>query len=176
MIALHWICGFLLLVLLAVGWLMVHAQYDAATRFDMYQLHKSLGFLALPLFLLRGIVRVMTTSPKSAPTEGWERRSAKAAHLGLYLLSLISIISGWLVVSLAIVAVPSRFFDLFAVPNIPGLSIAQFGYAQSLHFMSVWGLAALVFLHACAALKHHFVDGDAVLSRMLPLTRWWRCL
>jgi cytochrome b561 len=174
MIALHWLCVFLLLVLLAVGWLMVYAQYDAAARFDMYQLHKSLGFLALPLFLVRGIVRAMTTSPRLAPMGAWERRSAKAAHLGLYLLSLISIISGWLVVSSAIVAVPSRFFDLFAIPNIPGVSVAQFGYAQSLHFMSVWSLAALVFLHACAALKHHFVDGDAALSRMLPLTRWSR--
>jgi cytochrome b561 len=174
MIALHWLCGFLLLVLLAVGWLMVHAQYDAAARFDMYQLHKSLGFLALPLFLLRGIVRTMTTSPQSSPMEVWERRSAKAAHLGLYLLSLISIISGWLVVSSAIVAVPSRFFDLLAIPNIPGVSVAQFESAQFLHFISVWSLAALVFLHACAALKHHFVDGDAILTRMLPLTRWSR--
>jgi cytochrome b561 len=174
MIALHWLCGFLLVVLLTVGWFMVHAQYDAAARFDMYQLHKSLGFLALPLFLVRGIVRAMTTSPKPPPMQVWERRSAKAAHLGLYLLSLISIISGWLVVSSAIVAVPSRFFDLFTIPNLPGASAAQYGFEQFLHFISVWSLAVLVFLHACAALKHHFVDGDAILTRMLPLTRWSR--
>ena len=168
MIALHWLCGILLLTLLAVGWLMAHAGYDAAQRFDMYQLHKSLGFLTLALFLVRGLVRATATSPKSAPMRAWERRSAKAAHLGLYLLSLISIFSGWLVVSSAIVAVPSRFFDLFAIPNIPGVNAAQFGYAQSLHFISVWSLAALVFLHICAALKHHFLNGDAVLRRMLP--------
>jgi cytochrome b561 len=174
MIALHWLCGFLLLFLLAAGWLMVHAQYDAAARFDMYQLHKSLGFLALALFLARGIARATTTSPKSAPMREWEQRSAKAAHLGLYLLSLIAIFSGWLVVSSAIVAVPSRFFDLFVIPNIPGVGAAHFEQAQSLHFISVWGLAALIFLHICAALKHHFINRDAVLTRMLPPTRWTR--
>ncbi len=174
MIALHWLCGFLLLVLLALGWLMVHAQYDAAARFDMYQLHKSLGFLALALFVARGVVRATTNSPKSAPMRVWEQRSAKGAHLGLYLLSLISIISGWFVVSTAIVAVPSRFFDLFVIPNLPGVGVAQFGNAQSLHFLSVWGLAALVFLHSCAALKHHFINRDAILTRMLPHTRWTR--
>jgi cytochrome b561 len=172
MIALHWLSGFLLLALLACGWLMVHSGYDAAARFDMYQLHKSLGFAALALFALRGIVRATTTSPEgSEPMRVWERRSANAAHLGLYLLSSISILSGWLVVSSAIVAVPSRFFDLFVVPNIPGVGVAQSDFAQSLHSTSVWILAALIFLHVCAALKHQFVDGDAVLARMLPASR-----
>jgi cytochrome b561 len=171
MIALHWLCGFLLLFLLALGWLMVHAQYDAAARFDMYQLHKSLGFLALALFLVRGIVRATTTSPKSAPMPIWEQRSAKGAHFGLYLLSLIAILSGWLVVSSAIVAVPSRLFDMFVIPNIPGVGVAQFGFAQSLHFLSVWGLAALVLLHISAALKNHFINRDAILTRMLPRFR-----
>ena len=63
MIVLHWLSGFLLLALLAVGWLMVHAQYEAAARFDIYQLHKSLGFAALALLVVRGIVRASTTAP-----------------------------------------------------------------------------------------------------------------
>jgi cytochrome b561 len=171
MIVLHWTCGFLLVALLAIGWLMVHANYDAAERFDMYQQHKSLGFLALALFLVRGIVRATTISPESAPLPAWERRSAKGAHLALYLLSLISIFSGWLVVSSAIVAVPTRFFDGFVIPNIPGVGVAQSGIAHSLHFLSVWSLAALALLHICAALKHHFIDRDTVLTRILPSKR-----
>lgn len=171
MIVLHWLSGFLLLAVLAVGWLMVHAQYEAAARFDIYQLHKSLGFAALALLVVRGIVRASVTAPASVPMRVWEQRSAKGVHLGLYLLSLVSILSGWLVVSSAIVAVPSRFFDFFVIPNIPGVSVAQFEFAQSLHLMSVWALAALIFLHVCAALKHQFVDREAVLVRMLPSCR-----
>jgi cytochrome b561 len=170
-VALHWLSGLLLLGLLALGWLMVHAQFDAAERFDMYQLHKSLGFSALALFVVRGIVRATTTSPAPAPMRDWERVCAKAAHSGLYLLSWISIMSGWLVVSSAIVHVPSRFFDVFVIPDIPGVSAAQAQSAQTLHCISVWGLAALVIVHAVAALKHHFVNRDTVLTRMLPAWR-----
>jgi cytochrome b561 len=32
-------------------------------------------------------------------------------------------------------------------------------------------LFALVFVHTAAALKHHFVDRDPALMRMLPRTR-----
>jgi cytochrome b561 len=171
MISLHWLCGFLLLALFAIGWLMVHAQYDAAERFDMYQLHKSFGFAALALFAVRGIVRATTTSPVSIPMPPWERRSAEGAHFGLYLLSSVSILSGWLVVSSAIVDVPSRFFDLFVIPNIPNVNVAYFELIRLLHVASVWSLAALIIVHIFAALKHHYVNGDAVLTRMMPSRR-----
>jgi cytochrome b561 len=32
-------------------------------------------------------------------------------------------------------------------------------------------MAAIVFAHLGAALKHHFIDRDDVLARMLPLLR-----
>jgi cytochrome b561 len=72
------------------------------------------------------------------------------------------------VVSAAIVAIPTRFFDLFVIPDIPGLRPAQFERAVVLHFVVAWLLAGLVALHVGAALKHRFVDRDAVWSRMAP--------
>ena len=174
MITLHWLCGFLVLALLLLGWLMVHAGYGAAERFDMYQLHKSLGFAALALFVARGGVRLVTIAPAPPPMQPWERRSARIAHVGLYLLAFVSILSGWLVVSSAIVAVPTRFFDLLEIPNIPGFSAAHWEAMQWLHLGVAWVLAALVLIYVGAALKHHLVDRDDVLIRMLPGQRTLR--
>ena len=170
-VALHWAFAALALGLLAQGGFMVHGGADAAHRFDLYQLHKSLGFSALALFVLRVLARAVTASPAPAVQGGWEGRAARAAHLGLYGVSALALSSGWLVVSTAIVPVPSRPFDLFVIPNLPGVGVAQYALAQWLHFWAVWGLAALIALHVGAALKHAFVDRDDVLRRMLPIWR-----
>ncbi len=39
------------------------------------------------------------------------------------------------------------------------------------HHFTNYALAALVVLHAAAAIKHHVVDGDDVLARMLPFLK-----
>ena len=67
MIALHWLCAALVLALLILGWLMVHGGYGAAERFDMYQLHKSLGFAALALFVVRGAVKAGCDRADASP-------------------------------------------------------------------------------------------------------------
>lgn len=171
-VALHWLTAALIFGLLALGWSMVHGGADAARRFDLYQLHKSLGFVALALVLARLAARWATHAPPPlASMAPWERRAAALTHGALYALALIAALSGWLVVSSAIVAIPTRFFDLFVVPDIPGFGPAQFEMATTLHFLVVWLLAGLIGLHVGAALKHRFVDRDRVWSRMAPWLR-----
>jgi cytochrome b561 len=168
-LALHWLSAALILALLALGAYMTHGFADAARRFDLYQLHKSLGFVALALTLARlGARGASRAPPPLVSTPAWERRAAALAHGALYALTLIAALSGWFVVSSAIVAVPTRFFDLFVIPGIPGVGPVQFGAATALHFFVVWLLAGLVALHIAAALKHRFVDRDAIWSRMAP--------
>jgi cytochrome b561 len=170
-VALHWLAGALILGLLALGWFMAHGEADAARRFDLYQLHKSLGFLAFALLPARLVARWATHAPPlPLSTPRWERRAAAFAHVALYAATLIAILSGWLVVSAAIVAIPTRFFDLFVVPDIPGVGAAQFEAAAMMHFLAVWLLAGLVALHVAAAVKHRFVDRDTVWRRMAPWT------
>jgi cytochrome b561 len=58
-------------------------------------------------------------------------------------------------------------FDLFEIPAfITGLP-NQADLAGAVHFYVAWGLVLLAGLHALAALKHHFIDRDATLKRML---------
>jgi cytochrome b561 len=98
----------------------------------------------------------------------WERRLAGLAHFALYALLLIAALSGWMRVSSAIIPIPSRFFDLFVIPNLVGLDAAFSDDMALLHYVVSRLLIGLLVLHVAAALKHHFVDRDDVLVRMLP--------
>jgi len=168
---LHWLGAALMIAMLALGWWMTHGQADSARRFDLYQTHKSLGFLAFGLVVARLAARFATRAP--APLlamTAWERRAAGLAHAALYGLTLIATLSGWVVVSSAVIAVPTRFFGLFVIPDIFGAGPAWFAAASALHALAAWFLAGLIGLHLAAAVKHAVVNRDAVMSRMAP--RW----
>ena len=66
-IALHWLAALLILELIGHGWIMVHGGFGAATVFDLYQWHKSLGFVVLALTAARLIARMSVTAPAAAP-------------------------------------------------------------------------------------------------------------
>ena len=169
-IALHWLSAALVIVLLALGWFMVHGDIAASTKFDLYQLHKSLGFLSLALLLLRFGARLTERSPPTPPQmREWERRLAGLAHGALYALLLAAGLSGWLRVSSAIIPIPSRFFDLFVIPSLVGPDAALSDDMAGMHYVISRLLIGLLVVHVAAALKHHLVDRDDVLVRMLPM-------
>ena len=167
-IALHWLSALVVLTLLALGWLMVHAIDDAASRFDLYQLHKSLGFVALALLLARIAARLATRPPIALAMPRWEQRAATLAHWTLYLLTLIATLSGWLLTSAATIPIPTRFFNLFVIPNIAAANPALAEQMTEVHLIATWLLMGLAALHIAAALKHHFINRDAALRRILP--------
>jgi cytochrome b561 len=170
LISLHWLAGAVILLLLALGWVMVYGGLDSATTFDLYQWHKSFGFVALALTAPRLAARFVTRSPPAPDSPRWERRLAALTQGLLYVLTLGAILSGWLVVSASPLPVPTRFFDLFVIPNIAPPDLSLFAGAALAHRLAAWAIAVLVALHVAGALKHHFVDRDDVVTRMLP--RW----
>jgi cytochrome b561 len=169
-IALHWVAAAVILELVVHGWIMVHARLDAATTFDLYQWHKSLGFTALAITAARLAARLALPAPGAPASAHWERRLAAFVQWSLYLLTVGAIAGGWLVVSTSPLPVPTRFFDLFVIPNVARPDAAVFASAVIAHKLFAWAIAILVALHVGGALKHHFVDRDDVLGRMLP--RW----
>ena len=167
-IVLHWLAGALILFLLAEGWAMAHAGFDAATTFDLYQLHKSFGFVVLALTAARLGARAAFTAPAAAPRSAWEQRLAAFVQASLYVLTLAAILAGWLVVSTSPLPIPTRFFNLFVIPNIAAPDGAVFARATLAHALMAYAIAGLVALHVAGALKHHWIDRDDVLTRMLP--------
>ena len=62
-ILMHALGALLIFALLGLGWAMVHAGFDMARTFDMFQLHKSLGFALLALTALRLAGRARQPAP-----------------------------------------------------------------------------------------------------------------
>ncbi len=171
-VSLHWAAGAIILALIAMGWAMIHGDLDSAWTFDIYQWHKSWGFVALVLTAGRLAARFVSASPPAPVSPRWERRLAAATQASLYILTICAILSGWLVVSASPLPVPTQFFDLFVIPNIAPPNPPLFADAVLAHKVAAWTIAALVVLHVAGALKHHFADGDDVMKRMAP--RWRR--
>lgn len=171
-VSLHWAAGAIILALIAMGWAMIHGGLDSAWTFDIYQWHKSWGFVALVLTAARLAARSVSASPPAPVSPRWERRLAATTQASLYILMVCAILSGWLVVSASPLPVPTRFFDLFVIPNIAPPDPSLFASAVLAHKIAAWTIAALVALHVIGALKHHFADGDDVMKRIAP--RWRR--
>jgi cytochrome b561 len=166
-ILLHWLSALVIVALLVLGWTMVHAIDNPASKFDLYQWHKSLGFVALALLASRLLAR-LRPAPPALPMPRWERCAATAMHWTLYSLTMVSAMSGWLLASAAIIPIPTRFFNLFVIPAIASPNAALAEQMSVVHFGATWLMGALIALHMAAALKHHFVNRDTTLRRILP--------
>ena len=168
-IALHWLSAAGLALVFTLGLAATAGNFDAARKFDLYQTHKALGWLTLALLAARLAARAVRAAPPLAPS--WSRATRAASrlvHAALYALLAAVPLIGWLRVSSAIVPIPVSLFGLATIPNIAPVD-ADFSDAMALaHKLGAWSLAALVVVHAAAALKHQFIDRDSIFARMWP--------
>lgn len=101
-----------------------------------------------------------------------ERLLAKATHVGFYAVMILVPLTGWLMVSASPLGFPTLFFGLFEWPHLPVATSAEIsGAASEAHEVMAFIGAGLFVLHVGGALKHHFLDRDDVLARMLPFLR-----
>lgn len=169
---LHWSAAAFVFAMLGLGLTMVHGDLGAGAKFEAYQLHKSTGFLVLAVMLVRGLWRIANPLPAPpAGTRPWERRSARALHLGFYVLIAAMIASGWLMVSASSLPLPAHLPGGFVVPNLTGPNALLEARTKFVHEVVSKLLIVAIGLHVAAALKHHFADKDTVLLRMLPFYR-----
>ena len=133
--------------------------------------HKTIGVVILFLTVLRIIWR-LTHKPPALPQSMARplRWLARASHALFYVVLVVMPMSGWWLSSA--VPNPRRHTFGFGIFDIPFLPVAQSwaaaGQAKFVHGTLVWLMAGLVILHIIAALKHHFIDKDDILRRMLP--------
>ena len=174
-IALHWAIAALLVFEVALGLNMEEAKGSA--KFAVFQLHKSVGITILLLVLLR-IVWRFRRRPPPLTASGWERALAQVVHGSFYALLLALPVSGWIVVSASKIAVPTLLFGTIPWPHLPGFAAmaeaakgAWYEVGKFVHANLVNLAYLLVALHVAGALKHHFIDRDGELARMVPGTR-----
>jgi cytochrome b561 len=164
---LHWLVVFLIVV----QWgLAKYASTQTLTgKIGPLGLHKSIGITILGVAALRLIWRLLNPTP-SAPgnQRAWERGLARISHVVLYALIFALPISGWLMSSARNFAV--SWFGVFQIPPPISPDAKLFRQMDDLHQLLFTTLLFAVSLHVIGAFKHHFIDRDAVLRRMLP--RW----
>ncbi|RWP69213.1 cytochrome b, partial [Mesorhizobium sp.] len=151
-----------------LGFVMMRVS-SQRTAFELIQLHKSFGFLLLGLVILRIAWRLGNAAPALPRSVGrFERRAAALVHFALYAFQLALPLSGWALVSVSMLEIPSVPFNLFVMPDLP---LVESDTAESFWISTHWYLAyagiGLVALHIAAALRHHFWLKDAVLTRMV---------
>ncbi len=165
-IFMHWGVALAVFGLFALGLWMVGLDYYSTWRKDAPDLHKSIGLVLLAVMVLRVLWRFI--SPPPPVLESYNRMtriSAKFGHSFLYLSLFAVMIAGYLISTADGVGIP--VFGLFEVPALISGLPDQADTAGVIHLYLAWALVIFSGLHALAALKHHFIDRDATLMRML---------
>ncbi|XUX10868.1 cytochrome b [Aminobacter sp. BA135] len=167
-IVLHWLIAALFVGQFGLGLVMVRMT-SQRTSFELIQLHKSFGFLLLGLVLLRIGWRLGNLSPELPDeVDPLERKVAPIVHLLLYAAQLVVPLSGWMLVSVSVLEIPSVPFNLFVMPHLPfEVSETAENFWIFGHKWLAYAGIALVVLHILAALRHHFWLRDVVLVRMI---------
>ncbi len=133
---------------------------------DGPHLHKSLGLLLLFIIVLRMINRFLLPITKPlANHQPWEKKLAHVVHWVLYAGLFIIMISGYFIATS-----DNRGIDVFSLFTFPVFFEAfdqQEDIAGFIHEWAAYILMGLVSLHVAGALKHHFIDKDLTLKRML---------
>ncbi|SMC26295.1 cytochrome b561 [Andreprevotia lacus DSM 23236] len=170
-ISLHWLIALLIFAAFGLIWYYGDMQITSPATFKAKAAgiawHKWAGMSVLILFLLRLVVRVKQGSP--APLAGQPKLQlllAAGAHHLLYLLMAIVPLMGWLMSSAK--GYPVKLFNLVQLPDLVAKSDTLAEQLEGAHVFLAYTLLVIVGLHAAAALKHHFIDRDATLLRMLP--------
>ncbi len=167
---LHWWTVALVAIMLPLGFAMTYRGNDLniwdGTTNAMYSLHKLIGFTVLWLMLARLVYRLRNGAPADEPTlEWWQKAASHLTHWGLYALLIVMPVGGWIGVSLF---GARDIFGLVSLPAITPVDQKASGTFFFLHKLGAFALTALIAAHIGAAMFHHFVRKDGVLTRMLP--------
>jgi cytochrome b561 len=167
-VALHWVIALTMIAMLGIGFYMSIFEY-----FPLYDLHKSIGVVIFAVILARVWWRIKNGWPLPVRTyPAWEHRLAQVTHWVLIVGTVLMPISGMLYSGLGGWGI--KVFGWVMVPgnkNAEGQTepihagLAQLG--QVMHEWVGYVLVGAVFLHLAGALKHHLIDKDRTLLRML---------
>lgn len=132
--------------------------------------HKSVGMTIFALALVRILWRLLNPTPALVPSmTGWQRTLAHVSHWSLYSLILVTPLFGWLMSSAR--NFPVSWFGVFTFPDLVQPDRGKYELFHEVHEVLALSILVLALLHAAAALKHHFLDRDDTLRRMLPAWR-----
>ncbi|MGE3476924.1 MAG: cytochrome b [Rhodospirillaceae bacterium] len=165
-VALHWIIAACLLVSVILGLIIGNVEESESTE-QALAIHKSFGLTIFALMVVRLAWRLTHRAPPlPARMPAYQRIGAALTHGLLYFTLLAMPIAGY--VAVAARGRETQFFGLFDVPQLTPLSRMLSQNATTVHVYGQYLIYALLIAHIGAALYHHIVLKDDVLTRMLP--------
>jgi cytochrome b561 len=170
-IGLHWVVALALAVTFGVGLYMSDLPLSPF-RLRIYSWHKWAGVTIFMLVLLRFVWRLTHRPP--GPPAGmplWQHRAAQWVHGLLYVLMVAVPLSGWLMSSAK--GFQTVYFGVLPLPDLLAKNKELGATLATVHQALNYTMAGLVIAHAGAAIKHHLIDRDDVLTRMLPFLKKW---
>ncbi|MEO5693382.1 MAG: cytochrome b [Usitatibacter sp.] len=168
-IALHWIVATLIIFNLGFGLYTVELPLSPQ-KLKYFSWHKWVGVTVFLLVAVRLLWRLTHPAPALPATmKPWELAAAHASHIGLYVLFFAAPLSGWLFSSAA--GFQTVYLGVFPIPDLVSKNKEVADVLKVAHHWINYVMAATIVVHAAAAFKHHVIDRDDVLTRMLPFLR-----
>jgi cytochrome b561 len=172
--AIHWITAGIFLWTMGLGVYMTRFVSDPIVQFGLTQTHKSWGFLVFALAVMRVVWLLFNhTRPEpGADAPRYETIGARVSHAILYTGIFLLPLSGWVMSAASplqdLLNIENIVFDWFALPDpwVPGVKWIE-ETAHVVHDITGKVMALTLLVHIGAALKHHFVNKDRVLARMV---------
>ena len=165
-ILLHWSMALVIFGMFGLGLWMVKLNYYDSWYHDAPYIHKAVGMLLLFLLIFRLIWRLTNKRPNLIG-ETWEQFVALLVHRSHYLLLFAITITGYLIPTAEGVGI--NVFGWFTVPASFTFTKEEADLIGLIHLYVAWAVIGLTAAHAGAALKHHFIDNDNTLLRMLGI-------
>jgi cytochrome b561 len=161
---LHWLIAAILVGQFALGWLMPKVRRGMEPGVAM-QIHISIGIVVLTLIVVRFAWRLTHRVPAEPELPRWQRNASAGMHWLLYLLVLVTTLTGWFYASAR--GWSLTFFGMFPLPALVAEGSPTGRAIGELHESIVWVLLAFAIAHVLAAVVHAFVYRDRVMQRML---------
>jgi cytochrome b561 len=163
----HWAIVALVVTQFILAW-QEHQLPTGVAKIAVLARHKSVGITILVLALLRLTWRAFNPVPPPPETSpSWQRTASRFSHFLLYALLILIPLLGWAMSSAR--NFPVSWFGLVTLPDFVAPNRAVYEFLHEAHETCAKLLFVVALVHAVAALKHHFIDRDNVLRRMLPM-------
>ncbi|MBI5007743.1 MAG: cytochrome b [Nitrosomonadales bacterium] len=168
-ITLHWLIALLIFIAFPLG-VYMHELPLSPDKLRLYSYHKWIGVTVFMLAVIRVYWRA-THRPPAMPDSmaNWEKFAAHATHYALYVLIFIIPLSGWLMSSAK--GFQTVWFGVLPLPDLLNKDKELGDMLLEVHKMLNFLLFGLVLGHVGAALKHHFIERDDILARMVTFLR-----
>lgn len=162
----HWLSAVLVIFLFVSGWYMVGLDYYSAWYQTLPDLHQLIGVFVIVLWLFK-IVRLIWVSapPHIATLKPYERLLSRVVKVLFYLLVMGLGITGYLMATVG--SDQHELLSLLKLPTIIQLNNDALDPLGLAHEYMAYSIMLLFILHVLAAFKHHLIDRDDTLRRMI---------